>query len=712
VVVGDEQDGSFVPRGTLTSGEHGTYKSLATDLAFNRNTLLLNLRCNGIESALQRTVLQIQPKATAGPAYINNTPAIFVPVDTTNNLLPYEFELNTTGTKRPVRVRTLIRDDGVGGDEDVPEGLYTTTEISTYIAHTMNNPTSVAGTISCSILPNDDKLQVTLVSTNAADTNYNLCIHADAKRNLWRDLGFTKDSCVAPTGGPTTWITISNKPPPVFRYPDPAENGGLRRLYYRDSNGLGFKTPAAHGFQDDDGNPLGSYIRVGKEIMKFTQLNNASVGGLTFPYLVIAEREAFGSEGEEIYVEWKRAGEDLKNKEISQGLCFEDTTIFRVILYLLLGGSGVFTTNHATYDKGWYGSSVFIPSELIDVPSFETLNQLLSPVRSFAIFKRDKLTSVLEQELRLSQTMIVVRSDKLSLVETRPPIRGEAADHVLDSSVYRTDKGLDVDRSHNKIINQIDWKAAFDHGAQKFWLDDGNSVHVTSITSYGTTDALPIEIRSIFDIEIVKDLMKDLASALFAAFSDPYETIELVSTNKESWAYEAGDIVDFSHNIVPALDAVSRGVSVLARVMRKSDKLRGSKQDATRGVLTIMPTNVNGAVWASSVYLSSGSGTSWTASDHKYSGTDDDEDWKRLKAGYKVRAFNPGNETTTQTATVAATPTTSSITFDAPGITLTAPVVIEWVDYDDVGIAAGQLNELFLGDGAGEVDSDPSYRYV
>jgi len=111
------------------------------------------------------------------------------------------------------------------------------------------------------------------------------------------------------------------------------------------------------------------------------------------------------------------------------------------------------------------------------------------------------------------------------------------------------------------------------------------------------------------------------------------------------------------------------------------------------------------------MYLSSGSGTTWTASDHKYSESPDDEDWTHFDSGDRLRIFTPGNEATPQYGTLASAPASGTVIFTS-SISGSAPYICEAVDYDDGSIQSTQKEHLFMSDGDGVLDSDQAYRYL
>jgi hypothetical protein len=738
LVTGEMVGDTFTPAASdLIGSENKSWTYLLQDLRYSNRTLELELSSIGIEALLETTVPSNQPTARAGiraeeaglTARLATSQAIVIDAGSWTITWQWVENDSAAGTVGKKIQKHILETDSAG--TKITEGLYFRSTIARYVAQTIENNLASSSDVKCTIRNGDviegevDSTHVLVIEIEIDSSTYkNFSLKFPDLQScmLWAELGFEEQAeaeadPVQPAGAGTNvrrWTFIAGKRHPVFRYP--RNSLVLRRLYYHDQRGAPFDQ--APGWVDDAGQVVDGYVRVGNEIMSFNVLGSTTLEGWgTFRYLQISSRELFGSAAEEVYIEANETPSKIKWVDIIQGMAFPSTSWIHAMLYSMLGGSGVTGYNDTTYDQGWPdgGAGAFIPKSLVDVDSFELADRNRRPVRDVAIFEPQKLRDIFENEARLDQLMVTVSGGKFKMVEARPPVNGEVTDHTIDSSIVWPDSpsGVEIDISHSKIINRVEWKAEFDHGTQKFRQPRGLSLHVNSLQTYGETDALPVEVRSIVDADGVTALMADLASEVFARYSDPYAIVEFDTARKKSWAYEVGDTVTLSIGAVPKLTAAGRGISgVLARIYRLEHFLFGPPENAVRSRITIIPQNRLGAVWAPSMYVPSGTPplSTWTTSANKYTSSDDGNDIDYFDEGDYVRIFLPGDEASAVLRTIN-TISSLDVTFDS-AVSLTPPFVVEYADYDDASLAATQQDHLYMSDGDGVLDTDPAYRYV
>jgi hypothetical protein len=731
VIPGTEDDARFFTpsASTLVHADNGTYTWLLQDMAYDEGTLQLAVDCVGIETLLQRPVMQNQPKARLGIVANQVECAATIIIDDASNHMTWQFIEDTSSAQpRAGRVRHVhIQTDAASPPSEITDGLYTSNTIARYMAQTLKNETTFdwSVTIRWARLFGEDQddadspLQkvIEFYVDDTAFQDYSLTIPISDAHSVWRELGFTESASVAPTviaGNKTKWVLVADKRAPVFRcVTSPLIN---RRLYYHNQGGDPFKP--SPGWIDDSGASINGFVRVNGEILEYdTDTSTTREGFGTFNYLDVVGRAKFGSNPCELYIESQDDPQEVKWLDIEQGMAFPNTSWLDAFQYTCMGGSGVAGHNDATYDKGWQGGGAFIDSNFFDTAGISAVDAFRRPVRDVAFFQGDSIAEAFENEARLDQLMVVIQGGKITITESRPPVNGETADHTIDSSVTYPDSGVEIDISHAKVINRIKWKGVYDHGEQKFRQPNGLSLHVNSIQTWGETDPLPVEVKSISDSETVSSKIADMASEVFARYAEPYAIITFDTGHKKSWAWEVGDTAQLTIPQVPKLTSAGRGLTnVLCRIYRKEDNLFGRPVDAVRSTVTVIPQNMNGAIWAPAAYVASGEtspdgGFTWTTTNNKYSVSGDAIDLSYFAATYVCRVFNTGDESGAVTRTIDSI-STADVTFTV-AVALTPPFIIEFTGY--AAAVAAQLNYLYMSDGDGKLDgasTDVAYRFV
>jgi hypothetical protein len=731
VIPGDEDaQGTFTPEAsTLVDSENGTYAWILQGMKYEENTLELAVSANGLTSLLARPAFSNQPSATVGIDPNPDVCAAHIIMDDASNHISWLFLPFTSGAGA-IGNRTgheHIVTDAASPPTQVPDGIYTANTIARYVAQTMSNVFSLDWQVTIrrarldGDTPDDaDSSWQRVVEFSVVSSvlkNYSMRLPISDNHVLWKELGFTEEAVSDPEdlgGNETLWAFIGDRRAPVFRYPqDPLIN---RRVYFHSPKGAAFK--AAPGWVDDNGNAIDGYVKFNGEVVRFDALSTTSIEGWSsFSYLDVQERNAFGSDAQGVYIETDENRDKVKWLEVQQGAAFPNTSQLKAFQYLALGGSGVSGFNHGTYDKGWQGGGAFIDKDLINSTAIDAIDNIRRPVRDVAFFKTGKLQDFFENEMRLDQLMLVAQTNALTVTESRPPLSGETIDHVLDDSILIAGSVVpDID--HARIINQIKFKSVFDHGKDKFLQDNGLSVQVNSLQTWGETQPLPVEIKSISDPATSAAKMQDLASHVFSRYAEPYAVLPAQTAHKKTWAWEVGETVELTVAEVPQLKTAGRGLTAVGcRIYAKSDNLFGAPAGAVRSSLVMIPQNVNGALWAPSAYVALGetspdAGFTWTTTSNKFSGTGDPLDISNFDDNYLCRVFEVGNESTAQLRVIDNI-SGNDVEFTV-AVTLTPPFIIEFDAYTASLIAAQRLL-LFMSDGDGVLNgatNDIAYRFA
>jgi len=365
---GRSVDGAFSPFGAapMSTEDWNIHKGEVTGQDLSQNLLEVTIDSSSIDRMYSRDVASRLPKATAGTGL--EDPWNFVGIDESNHRISWIFDDPATvaAAEHFSGVR-LIRDDLVGGTEDVPDGLYFLDQAANYISWTIRNtgtdfrPFNVRITNSTQT---DDCATLSVVFSRPAaidvGSRSQLQVVVDADDLLWPDLGITESQIVQHSIDPTPvgFEVIADTPAPVFRWP---ANGLPRRLYYHTAEGPTFDE--SPGILDDKGAAVAAYIRIGEdEVVRFTAAP-AVQGGVT--YIEVDGRDTLGSFlVDDIYVEWEATKDEAP--QIVQGLAFPGCSFFRMLLYLMLTDGGL-AENHPLFDVMWRGAGAGIPVDLVNV---------------------------------------------------------------------------------------------------------------------------------------------------------------------------------------------------------------------------------------------------------------------------------------------------------------------------------------------------------
>jgi hypothetical protein len=523
LVRGQTVDGVFVPDAS-TIEDSTTDKLLqyeVVDGAMDGATKVARIKAKSIEGLLEDQVAKRLPRASGG---LTADEALFR-VDATISTLTWGWQThdvtNKTNSDVPLQTQTLVKDDGGGSPTAITPGWYSAPEMADYIAFTIFQaghrtpfwfvPATDTGAIALGF--NDDTCQLTasvsLASAVSGTWDFTLAISAQPATSVLRSMGLeeTYTAFDEQRVGGQHWAfpTIEGDRKRAQLYLPAVDGATSLRTFDAQSN-LAFSVDP--GYDDDNGALVGGYVRVAnQECMKFTTATAAGILG-------ISERGKLGSQVQEIYVE---AGDDPA--EVVQGLAFPGVSWPRMLLYLILGGSGVAALNDTEYDQGWSGSGAYIDSALVDKASFvKAVTSLGNTARdNWAFFEATPIRFVMESEGLLANAVIRQKDGLLNLTTVTRVMEAEALESPLSLAI--ADQHPDTGRrtyssGENMISNALELHGAWDHGRDE-------PTHIveayegTSVTSYGIRNKQTVEVRGVAGIEALRSGAQDLTVAYF-----------------------------------------------------------------------------------------------------------------------------------------------------------------------------------------------------
>jgi hypothetical protein len=744
LVRGKTVDGVFVPDAT-TIEDATTDKLLQYEIVDGKMdgaAKVARIVGKSIEGLLEDQVATRLPRATAGL----RPDEVFFRVDDTINTLAWSwvsFDVTNTNTY-PITVPStrLQRDDGGGSNEDVPAGWYSIETLAEYIEWTVFYsgadtpswfvPATDVGAFSLYLVEDKATFSIgwSLTSAVSGTWEFTFALHGQFATSVLRSVGFTEthattDQIVGSQHNTLPETEAERKRAQLYL---PNVDGATAIRHYDFQSSLQFDTTT--GYDDDEGSEVGAYVRIGQ--LECVKLSLADLQTLT-----ISNRGQLGSRIQEIYVE---AGDDPL--EVVQGLAFPGVSWPRMLLYLMLGGSGVAGLNDATFDQGWVGSGSYIDASLVDVESFtKAVTSLGNTARdNWAFFQATPLRFVMESEGLLANAVIRQASGLLSLATVTRVMEAETLETPLALTV--ADQHPDTGRrsyssGENMISNALELHGAWDHGRDE-------ATHIveayegTSITSYGIRNKQTVDVRGIAGIDALRSGAQDLTAQYFALRGFPRAVFGIPYARAKVWDIAVLDKVTVSDDLLPALSVNGAAVGstrgftgALAQVVSARTVLPAiSEKSAERGRIEMMTTAKDASrysYWnpAAEAHARDGTRTIYTCYDHSFSGNETgvpvDASWfDNDRAGDAPVCFvyPVGNYAAGLSATVASVailgPDLSTITFTGV-VDLVPPVVIEFADYDNASLEDNQRRYVYQSDGDHKLDksagSDLPYKY-
>jgi hypothetical protein len=753
IVRGQHVDGVLVPDATAIedTSVDVVERYVVKDAKQNGPSTAARVICNSLSGLQDLQVAQRLPTATAG--FADSDPRR-VRIDDTINQISWEWRYFNNSKEfsfdEGVITQRLQRDLGGGVPANVVAGWYSPLELAEFLTFTILQQNDGPSWFSWSgggsrsriaFTAVDDQLSVLVrFDLNAVPTQADndwqvaLVLYPQSATSVLRGAGFdeTVETVTASLDLTSKYFsTTSAEASRVFpRLYIPAADGETP-LWLHALEGIAFD--AAPGWLDDAGDAINGHVRIGDlECVEFDAVT--SLGGGAYQ-LDIVSRATLGSTLQEIYIE---RGEEPP--AAVQGLAFPATSWLRMLLYLMLGGSGIDGLNHATWDKGWVGSGIYIQADLVDDVSFlELVYRLGNTLRDWAFFQPANLRLVMESDGLLANALIRQKVGQLSIAAVTKAMEAERTAAPISLSV--ADQHPDGNRraynsGENMISNALDVAGAWDH-AKDQPKHTAREREGTSIASYGMRNRRTVELRGISSIEELISRSQDLAAPYFAVRGYPRAIFTIPYAFAKTWDAAMLDMALVSDDLYPSLSvggaaaSATRGFDgALAQLYEVRRILPASRETrAERGRLAFFATNKDGSrhsYWAPSAYAHTIVGAVATCTDHELSGNETgvprDVEWfDEDRAGasprcyvYPVGDYASGVLATVSSVTLGAADA-SAITFSA-ALGLTAPCIIEPAPYDDASLTDEQRHYAYMSDGDHKLDkavgTDVPYKYA
>lgn len=602
-------------------------------------------------------------------------------------------------------------DDGEPPYEEVPtEEVYTLSELRTYIRDTLQAVLGGGSRVVAGFIPQgNNKLHLSITATPVElYKDITLTIHTRWGRydSVLRDLGFTADTYVCSPGvfktgagtKKTQWYIEAEKAVPVFRWPASSQITPDCLCVHRVGsswNENGF-SPLNRYWEDDDGNLIDAHF-----LLEDAALITATIWDIydTTGRLLRNIRLAVGDEGsdsdkEEVFIAAKAT--KRKEQEIVRVPAFPKTSVPRMWLYALLSGTGL-GINHPDYDVGWPGLGYGLPSDLVDVTSFENASSKKGMLRSSWIWRPgDDDDDLFDDELVLTQHQMVAR-DQIKLIEIGPTLEADSSSPwVLNESALITNtedaRGVGFDRRENRIVNQLIAEAGYDPAFNEYSTEIINR-QLDSETLYSGKTPVKVAIRGFRSVTEGDAVVRAAAQRLFGNYSWPYAVIEVEIGAPWGWLIEIGDEATLTVPTLPSLDAPARGVTALdCRVFAVAPDLATSSPSFNRVTLIakVFDRGRFSRIPPAMRLRTHQSGDFWYVWDHKYSDSDEPRDIERFSPGEKVRIYDLRNGNDVGTTTLASI-TLSGSADDSYVEFVTSPstsspddrYIVTWDDYEE-----------------------------
>lgn len=727
---GRKLDGRYAPYSAAIRGPHDAevFAGVTQDREWSPDTLQVTIECADLLQLFERQVAVRCPKASTGHAPQGGTPYLWYGAD--NDRLIWKWERAYPGAGLAQRINN---DRPLVDPNNFPNPLVASFHPLHHIALAIHQtfqiaPRPAGATWSVSVHQDGAKLRVVVVASGIDLSLYSLEIDATRQDSFWRELGF-EDRLVAEPNVLTStlqnWTFEAQRALPLLRLPvhdAGSDETRTRTLAIREERGAPWNSSAA--FEKENGGTVTPAVRVGDVLVAEASTSSFSVE--------LTRKNVYGSrQDSELYVEWS-PDKPGKTTEIVRGLGFAGVGEFRMLLYCMLGGSGIVGHNHATYDQHWREPGC-IPADLVDVASFERVNVETQPVRgkdNWFLAEPTSLRELAEQVCVANQAFIVPTwkaSDgrfKIRCLRVEDPTATElvgAFELSADNVVSTLQHGVGYRSSQLDVVNVVEGQAEYDNAKKKF-LQQFESSDINSVATFGRGDPVRIGIRGTGGADAAVAELVDVAGAIYRSFSTPYIVLTIAVATSRAWAIQLGDPVLVSSDVIPSRLRAGRGVTQMpGRIYGKVDVFRGPKQKAVRSVLTVVCANggaARNALFAPSCRGTVQVGEIRDIENHAFSESNAalaDVQW--FEAGDAVRVYRRGREDHVLLTTIGAVTVDTSGTGNSAFELADDPssiwdiddvVTVEFGHYEDA--TARQRGFLYMADG-GMLDGMPGFRW-
>jgi hypothetical protein len=636
------------------------------------------------------------------------------------------------------RLRRSQNADGQAPFADVPDGLYRISDVASYVSDTMAEvlpppyALAVALAYEANATAEGGRVVMTTIFSPPRQGNRARIVwitEQGSRQSFLRDLGFTEPEFEMAGGERdddqvARRQAVANRAPAALRIPafpfDPPP-----RIFVNGRDQWTADWLLSAGWEDDDGDVILPHIfskDVGLLVVQgfsYDPLEGNSLTGIS------RSSTALGSQNlEEIYIEYSDT--EPKVVEFSRVVALPNVSAARMMLYLLLGGSG-YSTNDATWDQGWPGCGLHIPARLVALADWTALDLSRPEKRDGWVWvQRDDARKILDEELKASQLQIVSDLGQLRLVAMDVPLEASPMTRrVVGPEQTATDpsKGIGFDRQPNRIVNVVRVKGGWDARTGEWGLEQTNRQQ-DSIGTWGEMQAVDVELRGLSAIGDAEAKGRAIAQRIFGLYARPYALIEVDLADKAVWLWGIGDEVLLTHPMVPHPTLPRRGcTSMLCRIVNKEARFAGGgKAFATLTLQSYALAGQRYSTWGPSARLVySGTANTWKVEEAIFgAGVGGVLDSDYFQVGDAVKTMRLGDASSAPTARTIATRTGTSpnvlLTFSAALSGSSGQRYVLWyADHDSAAIGDAQLLYAYMSDFSGSLDlasgSAQAFRY-
>ena len=519
------------------------------------------------------------------------------------------------------------------------------------------------------------------VRISATESTY--LVPSVTPRSIWAELGFepgVKADAVQGVDGVWRYTLQAEAPPPALRLPA----GARRRVYYTPADAAFVYSPSdVYTLTDESGAPVGGFARVGKEVVAASAGWVSMGGSARAYYLTIRARGQFGSQDVD------RVEEDPQ--DVVWGLGMREIEWRRAIAYMMRAGADDSSTFGGA---GWRGLGLGLPTDVVDESAFVGGERV-----SVWVDEPTSLRDAIERTMLVPyQAYLVVDAGELTIRDVPMGLLSETVTWAIDQSDIATEAGVEWDVPEDLICHTVRASGAgYDHGERS----EGRvitAVHGQSLATWGRSEPVEIDLRFHRSFERARATAYALSDALLR-WASPFLVLRVELGSRVPWLAQLGDVVTIDHTLIPQLDAAALGVTALRGwVYGVTRTFRGGQ---THGSLTVLVPSADGTQvtgWAPTAVGTVVAGATITVASSS-----------PFKAGWKVRIYRPGDESTAVSRTIHSVAAGSIVTTVACG--LAAPVVVEL----DVWATVGTDEQGYCYLAAGyppQIDSDGApYHY-
>lgn len=780
--------------------ETGIFEPLSSDIEDSDNVICLyegeiisegmsddllsvQFYCQPILNVFDREVATDIPTVSIDHNWIDE-PHIYIDDDRKQ----LSFTLYTSGSVDGLRSRTfntrLVKADNrtLQSSEEIPKGLYTLNEVQDFLEWTMLYddkglfPYVIGGqddtTRYVSLqLSNEKEISVeiyrdnllTATDSNDVDTNSVLVIDPTSPDSFWRALGFSEYQEQTNDDGSNQRLQYTSgsaftadRPMPVFYLPSGFAGGAEPRIYY--SRISGPNITGSLGYKNRSGNTYNGYVRINDEIVQLKgDPGTETVQGIELDYFEIERRGQFKTagfgRGVEHYIEWPTDTTEFGRTKAVQGLAFTNTDSFKILLYLMLGGSGERGSNSTEYDQDFAGGSAFIPAELINTGSFEYVSEVKSTItenKSLFIGEKTKLKDIINAELILTRTTVTANpispnDSSFDGVSSQYQIKAEEISDVVLGQVLDTTDPTQLrsfftnvpvvdfsnstlktsyDNSKRKLVNSLQINFGYD-ASRDIFTKQVLPIQVNSAGTYGPKETWKIQTKFYNPTLSEQQLTETLRNDIFSEYAYPYVVLSKEFTNAKFWLLRVGDYIKITDSRLPSISqgnvyaAANRGVTNLyGRILQKKimlPKTGQSSQQSLGSIVVKIPKSqlFRQGLWSPSLYVedwnNDGGVAHLTCSANHYvpeSSGYRDASFFTSSMAVRFARFGDGSNGTIATITniEQETATTDIVTINTTS-GIAAPFFVEFADYDNANLLDNpQQLFAYISNGTGSLD--------